>query len=147
MGWQRVGHDVVIEQIQSKETDSMKDRLTNLFFGCSGCLLNIHLPFFPQKLILSWQQRVRLSSVQFSHSVMSDSLRPHGLQHARPPCPSPTPRVYSNSGPLSQRCHPTISSSIGPFSSCLQCFPASGSFPMSWLFTSGDQNIGASASV
>ena len=113
--------------------------------SCSGCLLNIHLPFFPQKLILSWQQRVRLSSVQFSHSVMSDSLRPHGLQHARPPCPSPTPRVYSNSGPLSQRCHPTISSSIGPFSSCLQCFPASGSFPVSQFFTSGGQSIGVSA--
>ena len=86
-------------------------------------------------------------SVQFSHSVMSDSLRPHGLQHARPPCPSPTPGVYSHSCPLSRWCHPTISSSVVPFSSCLQFFPASRYFPMSQLFASGDQTIGASASA
>ena len=79
----------------------------------------------------------QFSSVQFSHSVMSDSLWPHGLQHARPPCPSPTPRDYSNSCPLSRWCHPTISSSVVPFSSCLQSFPASGSFQMSQLFPSG----------
>ena len=78
---------------------------------------------------------------------MSSSLQPHGLQHARPPCPSPSPRAYSNSCPLSQWCHPTISSSLVPFSSCLQSFPASESFPMSWLFTSGGQSIGASASA
>ena len=78
---------------------------------------------------------------------MSDSLRPHGLQHARLPCPSPTPRVYSNSCPLSQWCHPTISSSVVPFSSCLQSFPASVSFPMSRFFASGDQSIGVSASA
>ena len=72
--------------------------------------------------------------VQFSPLVMSDSLQPHGLQHARPPCPSPTPGVYSNSCPLSQWCHPTISSSVVPFSSRLQSFPASGSFPVSQLF-------------
>ena len=83
------------------------------------------------------------SSVQFSHSVMSDSLRPHELQHARPPCPSPTPGVYSNSCPLSQWCHPTISSVI-PFSSCPQSLPESGSFPMSQLFASGGQSIGVS---
>ena len=76
---------------------------------------------------------VRLVSVQFSRSVVSDSLRPHGLQHTRPPCPSPTPGVCSDSRPLSQWCHPTISSSIVPFSSCLQSFPASGSFQMSAL--------------
>ena len=69
-----------------------------------------------------------VSSVQFSHSVLSDSLRPHGLQHTRPPCPSPTPGVYSSSCPSSRWCHPTISSSVIPFSSCLQSFPASGSF-------------------
>ena len=69
--------------------------------------------------------------VQFSHSVVSDSLRPHGLQHARLPCPSPTPRIYSNSCPLSQWYHPIISSSVIPFSSCLQSFPSSGSFPTS----------------
>ena len=75
------------------------------------------------------------SSVQFSHSVMSNSLWPHGLQHARPPCPSPIPGVYPNSCPLSWWCHPTISCSVVPFSSCLQLFPASGSFQMSWFFT------------
>ena len=84
-------------------------------------------------------------SVQFSHSVMSDSLRPQGLQHARPPCPSPTPGVHSNSCPLSRWCHPTISSSVVPFSSCPQSLPASGSFQMSQFFTSGDQSIGVSA--
>ena len=83
----------------------------------------------------------------FSHSVVSDSLRPHGLQHTRLPCPSPTPGACSNSCPLSQWCHPAISSSVIPFSSCLQSFPASGSFPMSQVFTSGGQSIGASASV
>ena len=73
------------------------------------------------------------SSVQFSHSVVSDSLRPHELQHTRPPCPSPTPRVHPNPCPLSQWCHPTVSSSVVPFSSCPHYFPASGSFPMSQL--------------
>ena len=88
-----------------------------------------------------------LSSVQFNRLVVSDSLRPHGPQHPRPPCPSPTPGVYSNSCPLSQWCHPTISSSVVPFSSCPQSFPASGSFLMSQLFTSGGQRIGVSAST
>ena len=90
---------------------------------------------------------VLVSHFVFSHSVMSDSLRPHGLQHIRPPCPSPTPGAYSNSCPSSQWCHPNISSSVIPFSSCLQSFPASGSFPMSQLFASSGQNIGASAST
>ena len=85
------------------------------------------------------------NSVQFSHSVMSDSLQPHGLQHARFPCPSPTTRVWSNSCPMSQWCHPTISSSVIPF--CLQSFPASESFPMSQLFAWGGQSIGVSASA
>ena len=87
------------------------------------------------------------SSVQFSRSVMSDSLRPHEPQHARPPCPSPTPGVYPNSCPFSRWCHPTISSSVIPFSSCLQSLPASGSFQMSQLFASGSQSIGVSAST
>ena len=86
-------------------------------------------------------------SVQFSHSVMSDSLWPHEPQHARPPCPSPTPGVYPNPCPLSQWCHTTISSSLIPFSSCPQSFPASESFQMSQLFGSGDQSIGVSAST
>ena len=90
-----------------------------------------------------------ISSVQFSHSVMSDSLRPHEPQHARPPCPSPTPGVHPNLYPLSRWCHPTISSSVIPFSSCPQSFPASGSFPMSQFFASGGQRtrVSASASV
>jgi len=88
-----------------------------------------------------------MQEVQFSHSVTSNSLRSHGLQNARPPCPSPTPRAHSNSCPLSWWCHPTISSSVDPFSSCLQFFPASGSFPMSQFFTSGGQSIGVSASA
>ena len=90
---------------------------------------------------------MRFSSAQFSRSVMSDSLQPHGLQHAQSPCPSPTSGVYSNSCPLSQWCHPTISSCVIPFSSHLQSFPASGSFQMSQLFASCGQSIGASASA
>ena len=86
-------------------------------------------------------------SVHFSHSVLSDSLQHHRLQHAKLPCPSPTLGACSNSCPLSQWCHPTISSSVIPFSSSFQSFPASGSFPMSRFFESGGQNIGASASV
>ena len=85
------------------------------------------------------------SSIQFSRSVVSDSLWPHESQHARSPCPSPTPGVYSNSCSSSQWCHPTISSSVIPFSSCPQTLPASGSFPMSQLFTWGGQSIGVSA--
>ena len=87
------------------------------------------------------------SSVQFSHSVVSHSLRPPELQHARPPCPSPTPGVYPHSWPSSRWCHPAISSSVIPFSSCPQALPASGSFPMSQLFASGGQSIGVSASA
>ena len=88
-----------------------------------------------------------LNTSQFSCSVVSDSLRPHGPQHARPLCLSPTPGVYLNSCPLSRWCHPTISSSVVPFSSCLQSFPASGSFPTSQFFASGGQSIGVSASA
>ena len=89
---------------------------------------------------MDWETET-LSSVQFSRSVVSDSLRPHGLKHTRPPCPSPAPGVYSNSCSLS----PNISSSVVPFSFCLQSFPTSGSFPMSQVFTSGGQSIGVSA--
>ena len=91
-----------------------------------------------------WHQ---FSSVQFSRSVVSDSLQPHELQHARPPCPSPTPWVHPNPCLLSQWCHPTISSSVVPFSSCPQSVPASWSFQMSQLFSSGGQSIGVSASA
>ena len=99
------------------------------------------LPATPHTLCLSFLLPLLLL---FSHSVMSNSLQTHGLQHARPPCPSPTPGVHPN--PLSQWCHPTISSSVVPFSSCLHSFPASGSFQMSQFFASGGQCIGVSAS-
>ena len=91
--------------------------------------------------------RSLFSSVQFSRSVVSDSLQPHELQHARPPCPSQTPGVYLNSCPSSRWCHPATSSSVIPFSSCPQSLPASGSFPMSQLFSWGGQSIGVSASA
>ena len=87
------------------------------------------------------------NSVKFSHSVMSDSLQPQGLQHTRLPCPSPAPGACSNSFPLSQWCHPTSSSSVVPFSFCIQSFPASGSFRMSQFFTCGGQSTGASDSA
>ena len=100
-----------------------------------------------------WRERalksncLAFSSVQFSGSVESDSLQPHELQHARPPCPSQTPRVSTNLCPSSWWCHPAISSSVVPFSSCPQSLPASGSFPVSQLFASGGQSIGVSASA
>ena len=105
--------------------------------------------YYCYHIILLKQLSIALysSSVQFSYSVVSDSLWPHGLQHPRPPCPSPNPGAYSNSCPLIQWCHPTISSSVTPFSSCFQSFPASGSFQTSQLFASGGQSIGASASA
>ena len=90
---------------------------------------------------------IQFSSVQFRRSVVSDFLRPHESQHARPPCPSPTPGVHSDSRPSSRWCHPAISSSVIPFSSCPQFLPASGSFPMSQFFTSDTQSIGVSAST
>ena len=89
--------------------------------------------------------QVVISSVQFSRSVVSNSLQPHESQHARPPCPSPTPGVHSDSCPSSQWCHPAISSSVVPFSSCPQSLPASESFPVSQLFTWGGQSTGVSA--
>ena len=93
---------------------------------------------------LSFSKNYRI--FRFSHSVMSDSLQPQELQHARPPCPSPTPGVHPNSCPSSQWCHPIISSSVIPFSSCLQSFPVSGCFPISQFFALGGQSIRASAS-
>ena len=92
-------------------------------------------------------REVTYYSVQFSHSVVFNSFWPHEPQHARPPCPSPTPRVHPNPCPLSWWCHPTISSSVVPFSSCPQSFPTSGSFPMSQLFISGGQSIRLSVST
>ena len=104
-------------------------------------------------LFILGKQRIKgtkfhpFSSVQFSRSVMSDYLRPHESQHAMPPCPSPTPGVHSDSCPSSQWCHPAISSSVVPFSSCPQSLPASQSFPMSQFFIWGGQSIGVSASA
>ena len=98
--------------------------------------------------MIKWMDEATLvSSVQFSRSVVSDSLQPHESQHARPPCPSPSPGVHSNSRPSSRWCHPAISSSVVPICSCPQSLPASGSFPMSQLFTWGAQSTGASASA
>ena len=117
-----------------------------LDFSCLWKLLTVNeVPWKTQFLFYcTW---VIFSSVQFSHSAVSDSLQPHGLQHIKLPCPSPTTGVYSNSCPSSQWCHPIISSSVVPFSSHPQSFPASGSFPMSQLFSSGGQSIGVSAST
>ena len=120
MGMQRVRHDLVTEQ-----------HLTVFIINWNSC-----------SVCKSWK-----TVSQFSCSVMSDSLQPHGLQQARLPCPSPTPGAYSNSCPLNQWCHPTITSSVTPFSSCPQSFPASGSFPINRLFTSDGQRIGVSASA
>ena len=100
-----------------------------------------------QWCVYQWKNTRTNVLIQFSRSVMSDSLRPHEPQHARPPCPSPTLGVYPNPCPLSRWCHPTISSSVIPFSSCPQSFPTSESFPLSQLFTSGGQSIGVSAST
>ena len=107
-----------------------------------------HLSFLKASGTWNIFNLITLPSVtQFSHSVVSDSLRPHGLQHARLSCPSTTPRDFSNSCPLSQWCHPTISSSVVPFFFCLQSFPASESFQMSQFFASGGQSIRVSASA
>ena len=99
------------------------------------------------KFYRKWQNTIQFSSVQFSCSVVSESLQPHEPQHSRPPCPSPTPGVHPNPGPSSRWCHPTISSSVVPFSSCPQSFPALGSFQMSQLFASGGQSTVVSAST
>ena len=131
-GWQRMSQNLYINVHSSIIHNSQKVEIT-------------------QTSINWWTDRHCLSimeySVQFSRSVMSASLQPHEPQHARPPCPSPTPRVHPKPCPSSQWCHPTISSSVIPFSSCLQYFPASGSFRMSWLFASGGQSVGVSVSI
>ena len=113
------------------------------FFFCSLWSADLCVPL-PVPHSLDYCQ---FSSVQSSRSVVSISLRPHEPQHARPPCPSPTPGVHPKPCALCRWCHPTISSSVVPFSSCPQSFPASGSFQMSRLFTSGGQSIGISAST
>ena len=135
--------------------------LRSINFSTEACVLSIHsffiffwsTPHVVSRLKTKFNSMLFSSpnnawnSVQFISSVVSDSLRPHELQHARPPCPSPTPRVYPNSCPLSRWCHPTTSSSVIAFSFCPQSFPASGSFQMSQHFTWGGQSIGVSAST
>ena len=101
----------------------------------------------PGEISITSDMQIQFSPVQFIHSVVSDSLWPHESQHSRPPCPSPTPGVYSNSSPSSRWFHPAISSSVIPFSSCSQSLPASGSFPMSQLFAWAGQSTGVSASA
>ena len=128
---------------------SVKGLMVNIFSFAGQTASVTSIPFCPisQKQAQTIHKQMgRVSSVQFSHSVVSNSLRPHGLQHARPPYPSPSPEVYSNSCPLSQWCHPIISSSVVPFS-CLQSYPEWRSFQMSRFFASGGQSTGASAST
>ena len=123
----------------------------NIFWNFPSNILHIFTLGRPLSLTLSCRcflvSCTRKGSVQSSHSVVFDCLRPHGVQHTRPLCPSPTPRIYSNSCPLSWWCHPTISSSVDPFSSWRQSFPASGSFQMSQVFASSGQTIGVLAST
>ena len=114
---------------------------------CSLMIWPFYLSLLSLVIMIPSYKSLTIQSIQFSDSVMSNSLWPHGLQHARIPCPSPTPGTYSNSCPLRWWCHPTISSSVIPFSSCLPSFPASGSFPKNQFFTSCGQSTGVSASV
>ena len=160
MGSHRVGHDWSDLAAAAAGLDETLDHLWSLrgssqqYFStslyCIECTLQIRdtNSSFCNVVSVSislWHPQEKGFSVQFSYSVISDSLRSQGLQHARLPCPSLTPEACSNSCPLSQWCHPTISYSVVPFSSCLQSFPALGSFPVSQFFTSGGQNIGVSA--
>ena len=113
---------------------------------CYQCCIAINPKIECEKRWRFCNKSLSPPSVQFSRSVLSDSLWPHEPQHTRPPCPSPTPGIHPNPCPLTRWCHPTISSSVVPFSSCPQSFPASGSFQTSQLFASGGQSIGVSAS-
>ena len=122
--------------------------LTYFYFSANSSVMQCALPYYCFDIsVLCNPGNHMFKLVQFSRSVMSDSLWPHEPQHTRPHCPSSTARVYPNPCPLSRWCHPSISSSVVPFSSCPQSFPASGSFLMSQLFTSGGQSIGVSAST
>ena len=122
-----------------------------IYYFNHSCTPTLQVVMLPRYRWGSWAKEVKrhaqVTSVQFSRSVVSDSLWPQEPQHARPPCPSPTPRAHPNPCPLSRWCHPAISSSVAPFSSCPQSFPASGSFQISQLSTSGGQSIGVSAST
>ena len=143
------GESMELKRVIPESSDLMKFSLldSGLAWTLSSCLLPDFSLLERECLFLCLSHLYVFSSVQFSHSGMSDSLQPHESQHSRPPCPSPTPGIYSNSCPLSQWCHPAISSSVVPFSSCPQSLQAPGSFPMSQLFTWGGQSIGVSAST
>ena len=136
----------------SRESSWPGDQILISCISCFGRDILYHWATWEANLRIEWAQMIIdfllcASSVQFSCSVMSDSLQPHESQHARPLCPSPTSGVYPNSCPLSRWCHPTIPSSVIPISSCPHPFPGSGSFQMSQLFASGGQSIGVSAST
>ena len=146
MGSQRVGHDWAIEHTH-RPFSGLGFGLRTYFSWFAHLSDHYSFLWISNRAVLLSCSCIHQSSVQFSCSVVSDSLRPHGLQYTSLPCPSPTPGVYSNSCPSSQWCHPTVSSSVIPFSSHLQSFPASVSFPMNHFFTSGSQSIGASASA
>ena len=123
--------------------DDLSIGITSMLKSLPRIVLLLIFPFMTASDCLCIEEL----SVQFSHSVMSNALRPHGLQYVRPPCPLPTPGACSNSCPLSQWCHPSISSSVNTFSFHVQTFPTSGSFPMSHFFTWGGQSTGVSASA
>ena len=158
MGSQIAGHDWIHTHIVFQTGHEGELGITKCLSCRKGCFLSLNLLhkeislfsliLLPVILMNTWWEKRIIVLVQFfSCSIMSDSLWLHGLQHTRPPCPSSTPKVYSNSCPLSLWCHPTISSSVVPFFSCPQSFPASGSFQMSQFFPSGGQSIGVSAST
>ena len=145
--------DSIISNSQKIETNKcpLTDepvKKTKYIFDIFLCVyIHICIHIYAFHTYISAIKRIKFLLLLFSCSVMSDFLWPHRLQHTRPPCSSPSPGVCSNSCPLSRWCHPTISSSVIPFSSCLQSFSASGSFPMSQFFASGGQSTGASASA
>ena len=131
----------------NSQSDMFRGGISGEWLGHEGGALMNEISDLMKQTPESFLVSFTTCSVEFNHSVMSHSLRPYGLQHARPPCPSSTPKAYSNSCPFHWWCHPTISSSVVPFSSYLQSFPASESFPISQFFTSGGQSIGVSASA
>ena len=140
--WCADGLTSVLRRLNNQTVRNVGSRSYTLYMCKASPFLALQTGTSPYSLSLSFLQ---FSSVQFNHSVVSDSLQPHESQHARPPCPSPTPGVHSDSRPWSRWCHPAISSSTDPLSSCPQSLPPSQSFPMSQLFTWGGQSTGLSA--